>query len=74
MEISHTDSGRVKEITVAGNAFTGPEFRDKLGLRSSDFTIEQSDNHLIFTTQGYGHGVGMSQYGANGMAAEGKKL
>ncbi|GEN89577.1 stage II sporulation protein D [Oceanobacillus sojae] len=72
MEISHTDSGRVKEITVAGNAFTGPEFRDKLGLRSSDFTIEQSDNHLIFTTQGYGHGVGMSQYGANGMAAEGK--
>ncbi|MCT1901152.1 stage II sporulation protein D [Oceanobacillus sojae] len=72
MEISHTDSGRVKEITVAGNTFTGPEFRDKLGLRSSDFTIEQSDNHLIFTTQGYGHGVGMSQYGANGMAAEGK--
>ncbi|CEI80793.1 stage II sporulation protein D [Oceanobacillus oncorhynchi subsp. incaldanensis] len=72
MEISHTDSGRVDEITVAGNAFTGPDFRDKLGLRSSDFTIEQSDSHLIFTTQGYGHGVGMSQYGANGMAAEGK--
>ncbi|GGP15163.1 stage II sporulation protein D [Oceanobacillus neutriphilus] len=72
MEVSHTDSGRVKEITIAGNAFTGAEFRDKLGLRSSDFTIEQSDNHLIFTTQGYGHGVGMSQYGANGMAAEGK--
>ncbi|WP_319022569.1 stage II sporulation protein D [Oceanobacillus oncorhynchi] len=72
MEINHTDSGRVAEITVAGTAFTGPEFRDKLGLRSSDFTIEQSDSHLIFTTQGYGHGVGMSQYGANGMAAEGK--
>ncbi|MFD1416343.1 stage II sporulation protein D [Oceanobacillus jeddahense] len=72
MEVSHTDSGRVAEITVAGNTFTGPDFRDKLGLRSSDFTIEQSDSHLIFTTQGYGHGVGMSQYGANGMAAEGK--
>ncbi|WP_245832933.1 stage II sporulation protein D [Oceanobacillus timonensis] len=72
MEVSHTDSGRVAEITVAGNAFTGPEFRDKLGLRSSDFTIEQSDGHLIFTTQGFGHGVGMSQFGANGMAAEGK--
>lgn len=72
MEISHTDSGRVAEISIAGNAFTGPEFRDKLGLRSSDFTIEQSDGHLIFTTQGFGHGVGMSQFGANGMAAEGK--
>ncbi|WP_227995023.1 stage II sporulation protein D [Oceanobacillus sp. CFH 90083] len=72
MEISHTDSGRVAEITVAGNAFTGPEFRDKLALRSSDFTIEQNGKHLIFTTRGYGHGVGMSQYGANGMAAEGK--
>ncbi|MFD1064479.1 stage II sporulation protein D [Oceanobacillus locisalsi] len=73
MEISHTDSGRVEEITVAGSTFSGPDFRDKLGLRSSDFTIEQSDSHLIFTTQGYGHGVGMSQFGANGMAAEGKK-
>ncbi|GIO25246.1 stage II sporulation protein D [Oceanobacillus sp. J11TS1] len=72
IELSHTDSGRVAEITIAGNTFTGPDFRDKLGLPSSDFTIEQNNNHLIFTTEGFGHGVGMSQYGANGMAAEGK--
>lgn len=72
MEISHTDSGRVEAITIAGNTFSGPEFREKLDLPSSDFTIEQSNSHLIFTTEGFGHGVGMSQYGANGMAQEGK--
>lgn len=57
---------------MAGNAFSGREVREKLQLRSSDFTIEQKNDYLIFTTKGNGHGVGMSQYGANGMAKEGK--
>ena len=42
-----------------------------LGLRSADFDIVVQDGNLIFTTRGYGHGVGMSQYGANGMANAG---
>ena len=41
------------------------------GLRSADFDINIDDNQINFTTRGYGHGVGMSQYGANGMAKEG---
>ncbi|MGP4063857.1 stage II sporulation protein D [Oceanobacillus sp. M65] len=72
IEITRTDGKRVEELTINGDAFSGREVREKLELRSSDFTIEQKDDHLIFTTKGYGHGIGMSQYGANGMAEEGK--
>lgn len=72
MEMTRTESNRVSELTIDGNAFTGREVREKLGLRSNDFSIKQKDDHLIFTTKGYGHGVGMSQYGANGMATDGK--
>lgn len=73
MEIHRTDSGRVKELRVANQKFSGREVREKLGLSSSDFEIEQKQNHIVLKTKGYGHGVGMSQYGANGMAKEGKK-
>lgn len=72
MEIIRTNSDRVSNLSVAGNNFTGREVREKLGLQSSDFKIEQNNEHLIFTTKGFGHGIGMSQYGANGMAKEGK--
>ncbi|MGM8215031.1 stage II sporulation protein D [Bacillaceae bacterium W0354] len=67
-----TDSNRIKEIQINGKKFTGRQVRELLGLRSNDFTIELKGNHAIFTTKGFGHGVGMSQYGANGMAKEGK--
>lgn len=70
--ITRTNTNRIETIELAGTMFTGREVREKLGLRSTDFEIEQKDDHLIFTTKGYGHGVGMSQYGANGMALEGK--
>ncbi len=70
--ISRTESGRIEQISINGKTFSGREVREKLGLRSNDFTIELKDQHVIFTTKGYGHGVGMSQYGANGMAMEGK--
>ncbi|WP_047983763.1 stage II sporulation protein D [Ornithinibacillus californiensis] len=72
IEVTRTESNRVNELHVAGKALSGREVREKLKLRSSDFSIKQKGNHLIFTTKGNGHGVGMSQYGANGMAQEGK--
>ncbi|PAF40455.1 stage II sporulation protein D [Terribacillus saccharophilus] len=71
-ELKRNSSQRVSEIEIGGKKFTGREIREKLGLKSTDFTLSMKDNHLIFQTKGYGHGVGMSQYGANGMAAEGK--
>lgn len=69
---TYTDSGRVETVQLGGEFFTGREIREALGLRSTDFVIEQKDDHLVFTTKGFGHGIGMSQYGANGMAEEGK--
>ncbi|RYG71309.1 stage II sporulation protein D [Lentibacillus lipolyticus] len=72
MEIARTESNRVSELTIGGETYAGRDVREALGLRSSDFSIEKKNNHLIFTTKGYGHGIGMSQYGANGMAKEGK--
>ncbi|WP_226036315.1 stage II sporulation protein D [Aquibacillus saliphilus] len=71
-QIKRTESNRVAEIALGGKTFTGRDVREDLELRSSDFEIEYKNNHLIFTTKGFGHGVGMSQYGANGMAKEGK--
>src|SRR5690625_4744850 len=71
-DITKTTGERVKQLSLNGTSFTGREIREKLNLPSSDFSIEQKGNYLIFTTRGYGHGVGMSQYGANGMAEEGK--
>ncbi|MGG2063437.1 MULTISPECIES: stage II sporulation protein D [unclassified Bacillus (in: firmicutes)] len=67
-----TEGKRVKEVEFQGKMLTGRDVRDKLGLRSSDFTWKQQGDQVIVTTKGYGHGVGMSQYGANGMAKEGK--
>lgn len=72
IEESRTESGRVKEIKIEGNAFSGREVREKLNLKSSDFQINQNNGHFVITTEGYGHGVGMSQYGAHFMAQEGK--
>lgn len=66
-----TDGDRVKTILVNDKSYTGTNFRNILALRSADFDIEKNDDGIIFTTRGYGHGVGMSQYGANGMAKNG---
>jgi len=73
-EISRTNSNRVAYVTIDKEKFTGREIREKLSLPSSDFTIKQNEDYLIFTTKGFGHGIGMSQYGANGMAKEGKSF
>ncbi|MGN1379188.1 MAG: stage II sporulation protein D [Bacilli bacterium] len=68
--ISRSKSNRVNEITINNKTFKGTEFRKILNLRSTDFTINIS-NEVIITTHGYGHGVGMSQYGANYLAKKG---
>lgn len=66
------DSGYVKEIRIDRIVFTGREVREKLNLRSSCFTIKENKDNVVITTKGYGHGVGMSQIGAQAMAEKGK--
>lgn len=70
-DITRSDSNRVLTITINNQTFKGTEMRSKLGLRSTDFDIVINESGVTITTRGYGHGVGMSQYGANGMAKEG---
>ena len=53
--------------------FTGSKISSLFGLRSTSFNIKQDKNNVNITTTGFGHGVGMSQYGAQGMAIEGYK-
>lgn len=71
LEVS--EGHRIKRLSVGGKSFTGREFREKLGLNSSQFQWSYAAGAWTFTTFGYGHGVGMSQWGANGMAKEGRK-
>lgn len=71
--ISRDKTNRVEKISVNGKIYTGVEFRHALTLRSTDFEITKNNDNYIITTKGYGHGVGMSQYGANGMANENYK-
>lgn len=68
-----SETNRVLEVKVNNKNYTGIEFRKLLTLRSTDFTLEKLSDGYNITTKGYGHGVGMSQYGANGMAKEGYK-
>ena len=64
-------SNRIETISINKTTYTGIEIRKKFNLRSTDFTIAIENDDVIFTTKGYGHGVGMSQYGANAMAKNG---
>ena len=66
-----TPSGVVKSITVCGTELKGARIRALLQLRSSAFEVAYRDKTFVFTVYGYGHGVGMSQYGANVMARQG---
>lgn len=69
--IKRTKSGRVDQIRVGDKTLTGREMRELLNLRSNNFTIKQDGDKLVFTVNGNGHGVGLSQYGADGMADAG---
>ena len=70
-KIERDDSNRVKNIIINSTEYNGIDFRRILSLRSTDFEIELLDNEIVITTKGYGHGVGMSQYGANYLANNG---
>ena len=68
---SRTDSGTITELTAGDASMTGQEARSLFSLRSANFTIAYASSTFTFTTLGYGHGVGMSQYGADYMARQG---
>ena len=68
---STSDAGTVLEAEVCGVEMTGMEMRKLLSLRSPVFETEYTDGEFVFTVSGYGHGVGMSQNGADSMAQEG---
>jgi len=70
-EPEYTESGIVAQISLCGVSLTGQEVRAALGLRSASFDVDFADDKFIFTVRGYGHGVGMSQNGANYMAGQG---
>ncbi|PMC37412.1 stage II sporulation protein D [Bacillus sp. UMB0899] len=67
-----TPGKRVAKVEIDGKEFTGRKIREELGLNSSDFTWEIKGDSVVIETKGFGHGVGMSQYGANFMAEGGK--
>ena len=69
---SRTEGGRVAEVKINGKVLSGREVREKLELDSTDFTWQRVGQEVVIETKGWGHGVGMSQYGADGMAKEGK--
>lgn len=69
--ITKTEAGTVKSLTLCNNQISGYTLRKKLDLRSSCFDVSFKNNLFTFTVYGYGHGVGMSQNGANYMAQQG---
>lgn len=70
--LSRTPSGRVREAELGGRRFTGLELREKLDLNSTFFTWQQEDQGLTLVTTGKGHGVGLSQYGADFLGRQGR--
>lgn len=71
--VDSTSTGRVKTIYINEKKFDGSKVVGALNIKSNCFTIKKEDNKIYITTKGYGHGVGMSQYGAQGMALNGYK-
>lgn len=73
--LDYTAGGRVKTLKIGDITMKGTEFRTILGLRSANFNLEMADDRtdgsLKITTTGYGHGVGMSQWGADSLAKKG---
>ena len=67
-----TSSGGVESVQVGGVQVKGTTLRSLFGLRSATFTVSADSQNINFSVTGYGHGVGMSQYGANALAREGE--
>jgi stage II sporulation protein D len=72
--IDYTNSGRVNRVRIGSKTLTGLEVRQQLELRSANFIVEAASDKLIFKTIGYGHGVGLCQYGANGQAKQNRNF
>lgn len=70
-EITRSEGGAVKSITIGGASFKGSDIRRIFNLRSACFEVKCEGDNVHFEVTGYGHGVGMSQYGANELAKEG---
>ncbi len=70
--LGRTDGGSVSQIRFGELTLTGRQTRELLGLKSADFEVDVSGDTLTFVTTGSGHGVGLSQYGADGMAEQGR--
>ena len=71
--INRTEGGGVRTLQVGNIKLSGVKLRQIFNLNSANFTIKHSNDKVIFTVKGYGHGVGMSQWGAQGMAKSGYK-
>lgn len=69
--LEYTEAGRVKTIRMGNKEFSGVEVRSLLNLKSANFTVEIQEENIKFSVIGYGHGVGMSQTGADSMAKQG---
>lgn len=69
--LEYTESGRVKTIKIGNLNLSGVEVRTLLGLRSANFEVSIDGDNIKFAVKGYGHGVGMSQTGADSMAKQG---
>ncbi len=69
--LSYTDTGRVDKVEIGGVIYTAEKLRTLLGLRSTNFDVEYENGEVIFKVTGNGHGVGMSQVGANYYAEQG---
>ena len=69
--VDYTEGGGVASMQIGGRKYTGTQLRQKLGLRSTAFTVEVTSQGIRITTKGFGHRVGMSQYGAEAMAVNG---
>ena len=70
--LEYTEGNRVKKIRIGNKEFSGVEIRTLIGLKSANFNIEIKGDNIYFSVVGYGHGVGMSQTGADSMAKAGK--
>ena len=73
-DIRYTQGGGVDTAVMGGKTFTGKTLRSVLGLRSTAFDLEISGDRVTITTSGFGHRVGMSQYGADAMAVSGSSF
>ncbi len=70
--LDRTASGRVNTVQIGEKVYRGVDLRSRLGLASTNFTVHRQEGKVVFTTIGYGHGVGLCQYGADGLAKKGK--